>query len=88
MRSQLRMIFRDQWKRVKTNFETKSLGNNILKGLGFLFFSEFRADNPQKNNINVIAVKLEDKKVDALSAFSEDKGAFIVINDRDRYPED
>jgi Zn-dependent peptidase ImmA (M78 family)/predicted transcriptional regulator len=41
----------------------------------------------EKNNINVIAVKM-DTTIDAFSAFSEEKGAFIIINDNPEIPEE
>ncbi len=42
----------------------------------------------EKNNIHVIAIKFDDKKIDALSAYSEDKGAFIITNDDPEIPEE
>jgi Zn-dependent peptidase ImmA (M78 family) len=42
----------------------------------------------ENNNINVIALRLSNSKIDALSAYSEDKGAFIIINDDPEIPEE
>jgi Zn-dependent peptidase ImmA (M78 family) len=42
----------------------------------------------EKNNIHVVAIRLGDKNIDVLSAFSEDKGAFIVMNDHPDIPEE
>jgi Zn-dependent peptidase ImmA (M78 family) len=42
----------------------------------------------EKNNINVLAVELKNTKIFGLSAYSEDKGAFIVINDHPDIPEE
>jgi len=42
----------------------------------------------EKNNIHVISLRLDDKKIDALSAYSEDKGAFIITNDHPDIPEE
>jgi len=42
----------------------------------------------EKNNINVLALKLNNTKIFGLSAFSEDKGAFIIINDHPDIPEE
>jgi hypothetical protein len=55
MRRRIRMIYWKQWKRIRTNANTrksywrisnspilaKALDNNTIKGLGFLFFSDY-----------------------------------------------
>lgn len=42
----------------------------------------------EKNNINVLALRLDNSKIFGLSAYSEDKGAFIIINDHPDIPEE
>jgi Zn-dependent peptidase ImmA (M78 family)/DNA-binding XRE family transcriptional regulator len=42
----------------------------------------------EENNINVIAKEINDYNLDAVSAFSEDKGAYIFINDSKDIPEE
>ncbi|MFC0476696.1 helix-turn-helix domain-containing protein [Robertmurraya beringensis] len=42
----------------------------------------------EKNNINVLALRLYNSKIFGLSAYSEDKGAFIIINDHPDIPEE
>lgn len=42
----------------------------------------------EKNNINVIALPFENRDIYALSAYSETKGAFIVVNDDMNIPEE
>lgn len=42
----------------------------------------------EKNNINVLALQLDNEKIFGLSAYSEDKGAFIIINDSPNIPEE
>jgi len=42
----------------------------------------------EENNINIIAQAVDDKNLDALSAYSKGKGAFIFINDRKDIPEE
>ncbi|KZZ83190.1 helix-turn-helix domain-containing protein [Bacillus sp. SJS] len=42
----------------------------------------------EKNNINVLALRLDNITIDGLSAYSEDKGAFIIINDHPDIPEE
>lgn len=42
----------------------------------------------EENNINIIAQEVNDHNLDALSAYSKDKGAFIFINDRKDVPEE
>lgn len=42
----------------------------------------------EKNNINVLALRLDNRNIDGLSAYSEEKGAFIVINDHPDIPEE
>jgi len=42
----------------------------------------------EENNINVIAQKINDSSIDAVSAYSEDKGAYIFINDSKDIPEE
>lgn len=41
-----------------------------------------------ENNINIIAQEIKDKNLDAVSAYSKDKGAYIFINDRQDIPEE
>lgn len=42
----------------------------------------------EENNINVIAQEIKDANLDAVSAYSEDKGAYIFINDSRDIPEE
>lgn len=42
----------------------------------------------EENNINLIARELKDLNLDAVSAYSKDKGAFIFINDSRNIPEE
>ncbi|QTL98953.1 helix-turn-helix domain-containing protein [Iocasia frigidifontis] len=42
----------------------------------------------EENNINIMAQEIYDQNLDALSAYSKDKGAFIFINDRKDIPEE
>lgn len=42
----------------------------------------------EKNNINVLALRFNNTDIDGLSAYSEDKGAFIIINDHPDIPEE
>lgn len=42
----------------------------------------------EENNLNIVAEKIEDKNLDALSAYSKDKGAFIFLNDSSEIPEE
>jgi len=42
----------------------------------------------EENNINVIAQEINDSSIDAVSAYSEDKGAYIFINDSEDIPEE
>jgi Zn-dependent peptidase ImmA (M78 family) len=42
----------------------------------------------EENNINVIAQEIKDTNLDAVSAYSEDKGAYIFINDSRDIPEE
>ncbi|WP_236930911.1 helix-turn-helix domain-containing protein [Geobacillus sp. JS12] len=42
----------------------------------------------EHHGIHVIALKTIDKKIDGLSAYSEEKGAFIFLNDHDEIPEE
>lgn len=42
----------------------------------------------ENNNIHIIAEKVDNMRLDALSAYSKDKGAFIFINDRHDIPEE
>ncbi|GAB6137473.1 helix-turn-helix domain-containing protein [Halanaerobaculum tunisiense] len=42
----------------------------------------------EENNINIVAQEIDDQNLDALSAYSKDKGAFIFINDREDIPEE
>lgn len=42
----------------------------------------------EKNNINVVSLNLNNRNIYGLSAYSKDKGAFIVINDHPNIPEE
>ncbi|MFW6030001.1 MAG: ImmA/IrrE family metallo-endopeptidase, partial [Halanaerobiales bacterium] len=42
----------------------------------------------EENNINIVAQEIDDQNLDALSAYSKDKGAFIFVNDRKDIPEE
>ena len=42
----------------------------------------------EENNINIIAEDINDENLDALSAYSKDKGAFIFVNDSKEIPEE
>ncbi|MGM0370523.1 MAG: helix-turn-helix domain-containing protein [Bacillota bacterium] len=42
----------------------------------------------EENNINIVAQEIDDNNLDALSAYSKDKGAFIFIDDSKDIPEE
>lgn len=42
----------------------------------------------EENNINIVAQEIDNDNLDALSAYSQDKSAFIFVNDRKDIPEE
>lgn len=61
--------------------ERKNLSYN---GIGIKGFYEAL----EKRNINIIAISYDNLEVDAISAYSQSKGAFIFINDHKDIPEE
>jgi Zn-dependent peptidase ImmA (M78 family)/DNA-binding XRE family transcriptional regulator len=61
--------------------QRRSMG--VDDALNFNIFSLF-----EENNINIIAEDIDDQNLDALSAYSNDMGAYIYINDSKKIPEE
>jgi Zn-dependent peptidase ImmA (M78 family) len=73
----------DDYELIQDIAEKQRKAFGIEEGFDYDIFSIL-----EKNNINVLALRLDNLNIDGLSAYSEDKGAFIVINNHPDIPEE